>query len=66
VIDDAGRADVGSIGSYNILEWKLKGMVGVVTDATARDLDEVETERVPLYLRRPGGGSGRGATSSSR
>lgn len=56
VIDDAGRADVGSIGSYNILEWKLKGMVGVVTDATARDLDEVETERVPLYLRRPGRG----------
>jgi len=56
VIDDAERADVGSIGSYNILEWKLRGMVGVVTDATARDLDEVETERVPLYLRRPGRG----------
>jgi regulator of RNase E activity RraA len=56
VIDDADRADVGSIGSYNILEWKLKGMVGVVTDATARDLDEVETEKVPLYLRRPGRG----------
>jgi 4-hydroxy-4-methyl-2-oxoglutarate aldolase len=56
VIDDAGRADVGSIGSYNILEWKLKGMVGVVTDATARDLDEIETEGVPLYFRGPGRG----------
>ncbi len=56
VIDDAERADVGSIGSYNILEWKLKGLVGVVTDATARDLDEIETERVPLYFRRPGRG----------
>jgi 4-hydroxy-4-methyl-2-oxoglutarate aldolase len=56
VIDDAGQADVGSIGSYNILEWRLKGMAGVVTNATARDLDEVETERVPLYLRRPGRG----------
>jgi 4-hydroxy-4-methyl-2-oxoglutarate aldolase len=56
VIDDAQRADVGSIGSYNILEWKLHGVVGVVTDATARDLDEVETERVPLYFRRPGRG----------
>jgi 4-hydroxy-4-methyl-2-oxoglutarate aldolase len=56
VIDDASRADVGSIGSYNILEWKQRGMVGVVTDATARDLDEVEIERVPLYLRRPGRG----------
>jgi 4-hydroxy-4-methyl-2-oxoglutarate aldolase len=56
VIDDAGRADVGSIGSYNILDWKLKGMVGVVTDATARDLDEIETEGVPLYFRGPGRG----------
>jgi len=56
VIDDAGRADVGSIGSYNVLAWRLRGMVGVVTDATARDLDEVETEGVPLYFRRPGRG----------
>jgi regulator of RNase E activity RraA len=30
--------------------------VGVVTDATARDLDEIETEGVPLYFRRPGRG----------
>ena len=56
VIDDADRADVGSIGSYNILAWKLRGMVGVVTNATARDLDEIETEGVPLYFRRPGRG----------
>jgi len=56
VIDDAEAADVGSIGSFNILAWKLKGMVGVVTDASARDLDEIETEGVPLYLRRPGRG----------
>jgi 4-hydroxy-4-methyl-2-oxoglutarate aldolase len=56
VIDDAERADVGSIGSFNILAWKLRGMVGVVTNATARDLDEIETEGVPLYFRRPGRG----------
>ena len=56
VIEDAERADVGSIGSYNILAWKLRGMVGVVTSATARDLDEIETEGVPLYFRRPGRG----------
>jgi regulator of RNase E activity RraA len=56
VIDDADRADVGSIGSFNILAWKLRGMVGVVTNATARDLDEIETEGVPLYYRRPGRG----------
>ncbi|MBP1619796.1 MAG: hypothetical protein H6Q02_563 [Acidobacteria bacterium] len=56
VIDDAERADVGSIGSYNILAWKSRGLVGVVTDATARDTDEIETERVPLYFREPGRG----------
>jgi regulator of RNase E activity RraA len=56
VIDDAEGVDVGSIGSYNILAWKKRGMVGVVTDATARDTDEIETEGVPLYFR----GVGRG------
>jgi 4-hydroxy-4-methyl-2-oxoglutarate aldolase len=56
IIDDAERADVGSIGSYNILSWKLHGAVGVVTDTTARDTDEIETEGVPLYFRRPGRG----------
>lgn len=56
VIDDSNRVDVGSIGSYNILAWKLRGLVGVVTDATARDTDEIETEGVPLYFRGPGRG----------
>ena len=53
VIDDAERADVGSIGSNNIMAWKLRGAVGVVTDATARDTDEIATEKMPLYFRRP-------------
>lgn len=56
VLDDADSVDVGSIGSYNILAWRKRGMVGVVTDGTARDTDEVETEGVPLYFR----GVGRG------
>jgi 4-hydroxy-4-methyl-2-oxoglutarate aldolase len=56
VLDDASSVDVGSIGSYNILAWKKRGMVGVVTNATARDTDEIETEGVPLYFR----GVGRG------
>ena len=56
VIDEAPRADVGSIGSNNIMGWKMKGCVGVVTDATARDTDEVTTEQLPLYLRNPGRG----------
>jgi regulator of RNase E activity RraA len=56
VIDDAERADVGSIGSNSILAWKSRGAVGVVTNATARDTDEISTEKVPLYFRRPGRG----------
>jgi len=56
VIDDAERADVGSIGSNNIMAWKLRGAVGVVTDATARDTDEIATEKMPLYFRHPGRG----------
>ncbi len=56
VIDDAEGADVGSIGSNNIMAWKARGAVGVVTNATARDTDEVATEKIPLYFRRPGRG----------
>lgn len=56
VLDDASAMDVGSIGSNNIMAWKARGMVGVVTNATARDTDEIATERVPLYFRRPGRG----------
>jgi len=56
VIDDAPESDVGSIGSNNIMGWKLKGCVGVVTNATARDTDEVATEKVPLYFRKAGRG----------
>lgn len=56
VIEEAPDADVGSIGSNNIMGWKLKGCVGVVTSATARDTDEIITEKVPLYFRKPGRG----------
>jgi regulator of RNase E activity RraA len=56
VIEDTAEADVGSIGSNNIMFWKTKGCVGVVTSATARDTDEIVTEKVPLYFRRVGRG----------
>ncbi len=56
VLDDAPDSDVGTIGSYNIMSWKLAGCVGVVTDATARDTDEIATEKVPLYFRKVGRG----------
>jgi regulator of RNase E activity RraA len=56
VIEDAESVDVGSIGSNNILGWKARGCVGVVTGATARDTDEIAAQRVPLYFKHPGRG----------
>ena len=56
VIEDAPNADVGSIGSNNIMGWRLRGCVGVVTSATARDTDEITAERIPLYFKKPGRG----------
>lgn len=56
VIEEAPNADVGSIGSNNILSWKVRGCVGVVTSATARDTDEIETQQIPLYFKKPGRG----------
>lgn len=55
VIDDADN-DVGSIGSANILMWKRAGAVGVITDSTSRDTDEIITQKIPLYYRGPGRG----------
>jgi len=56
VIDDVEDKDIGTIGSNNILNWYRLGAVGVVTDAGARDTDEVGLEGVPLYLRKKGRG----------
>ena len=56
VIDDVEDKDIGSIGSNNILSWVKSGAVGVVTDAGARDTDEVAMEHVPPYLRKKGRG----------
>jgi 4-hydroxy-4-methyl-2-oxoglutarate aldolase len=56
VIDDVEEGDIGTIGSCNILSWYQKGAVGVITDAKARDTDEIAKEFVPLYFR----GTGRG------
>lgn len=56
VIDDVEEKDIGSIGSNNVLTWKDNGAVGVVTDASSRDTDEVALEQFPLYLREKGRG----------
>jgi regulator of RNase E activity RraA len=56
VIDDVEDKDIGTIGSNNILNWVRLGAVGVVTDACARDNDEIGLEAVPIYLRKTGRG----------
>jgi regulator of RNase E activity RraA len=56
VIEEAPETDVGSIGSNNIMSWMLKGAVGVVTSNTARDTDEIMTQKIPLYFKKPGRG----------
>jgi 4-hydroxy-4-methyl-2-oxoglutarate aldolase len=56
VLDDVEDRDIGSIGSNNILHWISLGAVGVVTDASSRDTDEIALQKVPLYLRTKGRG----------
>jgi 4-hydroxy-4-methyl-2-oxoglutarate aldolase len=56
VLDDVEEKDIGTIGSYNSLNWKSLGAVGIVTDASSRDVDEITIEKVPLYLRKKGRG----------
>ena len=56
VIEEAPETDVGSIGSNNIMAWKLRGAVGVITSNTCRDTDEIIAQKVPLYLKQVGRG----------
>jgi regulator of RNase E activity RraA len=56
VIEDAESVDVGSVGSNNIMGWKVRGCLGVVTSATARDTDEIASQKIPLYFKQPGRG----------
>jgi regulator of RNase E activity RraA len=56
VIEEAGDSDTGTIGSNNIMVWKMAGCIGVVTSDTSRDTDEIITEKIPLYLKKVGRG----------
>ena len=52
VIDAGGIEETGFIGSNNSLGWAEKGVVGVVTNAGARDTDEIiKTKRIAVYCR---------------
>jgi len=50
VIDAGGIPECGFIGSNNSLGWAEKGVVGVVTNAGARDTDEIiKVKRIAVY-----------------
>ena len=52
VIDANEDGESRSIGSSNIMGWKRKGMLGVVTTGGLADTDEIIAQKVPAYFRR--------------
>jgi 4-hydroxy-4-methyl-2-oxoglutarate aldolase len=57
VIDAQGIDNTGFIGSFNALNWKSRGMAGVITNGGCRDTDELILQRIPVYSRYQGGGT---------
>jgi regulator of RNase E activity RraA len=62
VIEAPGDTDAGVIGSFNTMVWKSKGALGVITSGGARDTDEIQRQRIPLYFRGPSRGYPPGRT----
>lgn len=57
VIDAAGIEGTGFIGSNNALNWKSRGMSGVITNGNCRDTDELILQKIPVYSKFQGGGT---------
>jgi regulator of RNase E activity RraA len=57
VIDAQGIENTGFIGSNNALNWRTRGMAGVVTNGNCRDTDEIILEKIPVYSKYQGGGT---------
>jgi regulator of RNase E activity RraA len=51
VFDGTNTRDTGFIGSMNSLSWLARGAVGCVSNAGARDTDELIKQKVPVYCR---------------
>jgi 4-hydroxy-4-methyl-2-oxoglutarate aldolase len=49
VMDNKDDNDTGSTGSKNIMDWKERGAVGLVTVGGIRDIDEIILQRNPVY-----------------
>lgn len=50
VMDNKDDNDAGTTGSKNIMEWQLKGAVGLIAAGGVRDLDEIIRQRNPVYM----------------
>lgn len=49
VVLESPDCGVGEIGSYNSLDWHIKGAAGIVTSGGARDRDECREQGVPIF-----------------
>ena len=49
VVLESPDMGVGEIGSYNSLDWHIKGAAGIVTSGGARDRDECLAQGVPIF-----------------
>lgn len=57
VIDAQGSEHTGFIGSNNALNWRSRGMSGVITNGNCRDTDELILQKIPVYSKYQGGGT---------
>lgn len=57
VIDAQGIENTGFIGSNNALNWRSRGMMGVITNGPCRDSDELILQKIPVYSKYIGGGT---------
>jgi len=57
VIDAQGIENTGFIGSNNALNWRSRGMMGVITNGPCRDSDELILQKIPVYSKYVGGGT---------
>ncbi len=57
VIDAQGIDNTGFIGSNNALNWRSRGMMGVITNGPCRDSDELILQKIPVYSQYIGGGT---------
>lgn len=49
VVLESPDCGVGEIGSYNSLDWHIKGAAAVVTSGGVRDRDECRAQGVPIF-----------------